>query len=347
MAVILLLIIATAIATHAAGLSAALGAFMAGLLLAESEYRHEIEVNIEPFKGLLLGLFFTAVGMGIDLAEILNDPLWIAVSVVGLFALKSVTMTLIARLYRFSWAHAVEMGLLLGQGGEFAFVVVGLALGYQLLPTDTAQFILIVVGATVFLTPMVARLARTIGAALLARESAGTDVFIEIAPDLSDHVIIVGYGRTGQLLARLLEQQQIPYVALDLDVDRVNEMRASDVPIQLGDASRAAMLEKTHLRSAATLAICTDDPGATERVLTSARRVSPDTPIVARARDSAHAAELLKMGADRVVPELLESGLQLGHVMLETVGFPAAAARDLVESHRIELERTDFTKEPR
>jgi CPA2 family monovalent cation:H+ antiporter-2 len=338
MAVVLLVIIATAIATHAAGLSAALGAFMAGLLLAESEYRHEIEVNVEPFKGLLLGLFFTSVGMAIDLAEIANDPMWIVLSIVGLFALKSVMMALVARLYRYSWPHAVEMGLLLGQGGEFAFVVVGLALSFELLPADTAQFMLIVVGATVFLTPFVARLARTMGDALLARGQNAVDSAAELAPDLFGHVVVVGYGRTGQLLARLLEQQQIPYIALDLDVDRVNEMRAAGVPIQLGDASRTAMLDKVNLRLAAAIAICTDDPGATERVLVAARRTSPDTPVIARARDTSHATDLLRMGAERVVPELLESGLQLGNVMLEALGYPVAAARELVESHRGEIE---------
>jgi len=339
MAVTLLLIIATAIATHEAGLSAALGAFLAGLLLAESEYRHEIEVNVEPFKGLLLGLFFTSVGMGVDLAEMFNNPVWIALSIVGLFAIKSIAMTAVARLYRFEWGHAVEMGLLLGQGGEFAFVVVGLALSLDLLPSETAQFMLIVVGATVFLTPLVARVARVAGGTFSARGRVTADKAVDLAPDLSGHVIIVGYGRTGQLLARLLEQQQIPHVALDLDVDRVAEMRAAGNPILLGDASRSATLEKTRLRHAAALAICTDDSGATERVLATARRVAPDTPIVARARDTSHASGLLRLGADRVVPELLESGLQLGHVMLEAIGFPPAAARELVETQRLEMEQ--------
>ncbi len=338
MAVTLLIIIATASVTHAAGLSAALGAFLAGLLLAESEYRHEIEVNVEPFKGLLLGLFFTSVGMGIDLAAIADDPLWIALSVLGLFAIKASVMTLIARLARFRWPHAIEMGLLLGQGGEFAFVVLGLALSFALLPADTAQFMLIVVGATMFLTPLIARLARSVGDALTADGDTELEDAAALAPDLSDHVVIVGFGRTGQLLARLLELQQIPHVALDLDVDRTNELRAAGKPIQLGDASRGAMLEKIRLRHAAALAICTDDPGATERVLQAARRVSADTPIVARASDTEHAGELIHMGADRVVPELLESGLQLGHVMLEEIGFPTAAARELIDTQRIEIE---------
>lgn len=338
MAVTLLAIIATATATHTAGLSAALGAFLAGLLLAESEYRHEIEVNVEPFKGLLLGLFFMSVGMGIDLTEILNDPIWVVLSIVGLFMLKSAVTAVVARLYRFAWPHAMEIGLLLGQGGEFAFVVVGLAMAFELLPPATAQFMLIVVGGTMFLTPLVARLARGVGEALVTGNQSMDDESLELAPDLSGHVIIVGYGRTGQLLAGLLNQQQTPHLALDLDAERVAKLSAAGVPIQLGDASRAVMLEKANFRRAAALAICTDDPGATERILITARRVAPDTPIVVRARDSDHAAKLLASGADRVVPELLESGLQLGHVLLEVIGLPSAAARDLIEAHRVVAE---------
>lgn len=338
MAVTLLAIIATATGTHAVGLSAALGAFLAGLLLAESEYRHEIEINVEPFKGLLLGMFFLSVGMGIDLASILDNPVWIALSIVGLFVIKAAAMSVVARLARFAWPHALEMGLLVGQGGEFAFVVVGLALGFELLPSDTAQFMLIVVGATMFLTPLVARCGRIVAEAFPATIRETTDETLGLAKDLSGHVVVVGYGRTGQLLAGLLDQQQIPYVALDLDADRVAKYRSAGVPIQLGDASRAAMLEKTHLHAAAALVICTDDPGATERVLQSARRVAPKTPIVARARDTAHAGGLLELGADRVVPELLESGLQLGHVLLESIGYPAAAAREFIETQRVVIE---------
>ena len=166
MAVALLLIIATAALTHAAGLSAALGAFLPGLLLAESEYRHEIEINIEPFKGLLLGLFFMSVGMIIDPAEVFSDPVWITLSIVGLYAIKTLMMAGIERLFGFSRAQAVEMSLLLGQGGEFAFVVVGLATGFALIPEATAQFMLIVFGATMFLTPVVAELAQRAGSAL-------------------------------------------------------------------------------------------------------------------------------------------------------------------------------------
>lgn len=338
MAVTLLLIIATALATESAGMSAALGAFLAGLLLAESEYRHEIEINVEPFKGLLLGLFFMSVGMAIDLAEVYRDPLWVLLSIVGLFGLKAVIMIAVARVSGCEWSRAVEMGLLLGQGGEFAFVVVALAVSLELMPTTTAQFMLIVVGATVFLTPFVARLAAYLGQVLSAREhgrhaaGAGLD-------DVSEHVVIAGYGRTGQLLAELLSAQHIPYLAIDADAGQVSAKRAAGKPVLFGDASRVATLEKAHLRDALALAVCIDDSEVTEHVLNAARRVAPETRIVARARDADHASELLTAGADRVVPELLESGLQLGHVMLESIGFPAAAARELIETHRVELEQ--------
>ncbi len=334
MAVTLLVIIATASLTHAAGLSAALGAFLAGILLAESEYRHEIEVNIEPFKGLLLGLFFMSVAMGIDLFEIMSNPVWIALSVAGLIGIKALIVAGVARGFGFGNGQAVEMGLLLGQGGEFAFLVLGLAVGFQLLPGDTAQFMLIVVGATMFLTPLTAKIGAQLRALLSAREE--TDAEVEIAPNLSAHVIIVGYGRTGQLLANLLDRQQIAHIALDLDARRVAELSAAGAPIFLGDASRAAILAKAHLKHAAVLAICTDDHDATELVLATARREAPDVPVIARAHDAAHAEELLAHGAARVVPEVLECGLHLGQLMLEHVGLPSTVARDLVDAQRVE-----------
>lgn len=330
----LLIVIATAAATHAAGLSAALGAFLAGLVFADSEFRHEIEVNIEPFKGLLLGLFFMSVGMIIDPVQLLADPLWIAASVVGLFTVKALMIAGIARPFGFSRGQAVEMGLLLGQGGEFAFIVIGLAVAHMLVPETTAQFMLIVVGATMFLTPLMARVARKVGAAVEARASTSSVEEVDMDSELRDHVIVVGYGRTGRLLAELLDHQRVAHVALDLDVAHVAGLRAKGAPVFLGDASRAAMLEKVRLSNAAALVVSADDPEAAEKVLVTARSVCRDVPILVRAHDSTHAGRLLANGATHVVPEILEAGLQLGQVMLEHVGLPANAARECVESVR-------------
>jgi CPA2 family monovalent cation:H+ antiporter-2 len=334
MAATLLIIIATAAATHAAGLSAALGAFLAGLVFAESEFRHEIEVNIEPFKGLLLGLFFMSVGMVIDPAQILAEPMWIGLSIVGLYAIKSLLTAGIARLFGFGRGQAMEMGLLLGQGGEFAFVVLGLAASLALIPEPTAQFMLIVVSVTMFLTPLIARAARTLGAAMEGRESLRAAGDLDLAPDLDDHVIIVGYGRTGRLLAELLDRQHVAHVALDLDAAHVAELRTRGAPVFLGDASREAMLEKVRLHQAAALVISLDDAQAAERVLDAARRLSRDLPILVRAHDSTHAAKLIARGATQVVPEVLEAGLHLGQLMLQHVGLPADSAREVVDALR-------------
>jgi len=334
MAVTLLIIITTAATTHAAGLSAALGAFLAGLLFAESEFRHEIEVNIEPFKGLLLGLFFMSVGMVIDPLEILANPLLIGLSILGLFIIKAVITAGLARLFGFGRGHAIEIGLLLGQGGEFAFVVIGLAATFALLPVATAQFMLIVVSVTMFVTPMVAQGARRLGAAIEARGQHRPSDDVDVAADLEDHVIIVGYGRTGRLLAELLDRQHVAHVALDLDAGQVAGLRAKGAPVFLGDASRDAMLEKMRLRNAAALVISADDPDAAERVLVSARRLSRDLPILVRAHDNSHAKRLIAQGATQVVPEVLEAGLQLGQVMLQHVGLPVDAAREVVDLER-------------
>lgn len=339
MASTLLVIIATAAVTHAAGLSAALGAFLIGLLLAETEYRHEVEANIEPFKGLLLGLFFMSIGMIIDPADVLHNSLWIFVSVVGLVALKTVVTGLLARLFGLRRAQAVEVGLLLGQGGEFAFIVIALAVGHRLLPDPTGQFMLIVVGCTMFLTPMLASIGRRIGVAAERRLAASAEAEPDIDQDIEGHVVIVGYGRTGHLLAELLDRQQIAHVALDLDAERVTHLRAQGAPVFLGDASRPAILARANLDQAVALIVSMDDADAAERVLRTARQIAPDLPILARARDHSHAARLTELGATTVVPEVLESGLHLGQLVLQEIGLPPESARELIDEQRLGLAR--------
>jgi CPA2 family monovalent cation:H+ antiporter-2 len=333
MAMTLLVILATAALTHAAGLSAALGAFLAGILLAETEFRHEIEVNIEPFKGLLLGLFFITVGMGIDLAAIAADPLMIVASVLGLFAIKTSITAVIARAFGYTWAAAIEMGLLLGQGGEFAFIAIALAMSLALVPAATAQFMLIVVSATLFLTPLAAKLARSIGAAFEA-STPPADTPEPLVDAADDHAVIIGYGRTGRVIAQLLDRQKVPYVALDLDAARVSRWRAQGAPVYLGDATRPGVLERLQLPDAIALVITTDDPDAAQQVLRLALRAAPALPILVRAHDSDHAAELLSAGATAVIPEVLDAGLQLGQLLLERLGLPPDAVRALVEAQR-------------
>ncbi len=334
LAATLLIILASATLTQSAGLTAALGAFLAGLLIAETEYRHEIEANIEPFKGLLMGMFFLSIGMYMDITAMLHQPGLILMSVAGLLLIKATLMYILGRLFGLSRGQAVETGLLLGQGGEFAFAAIALAVGLAVVPADTAQFMLLVVTATLFATPPVARLARVLAERLDRARTEGDDATFDVAPDLADHVVIAGYGRLGRLLAETLDRQQIAHIALDLDVDRVSALRSRGAPVFLGDASRLTLLDKVHIETALALAVTMDDPDAAERVVRAAHEARPELPILARARDDAHAARLTAAGATEVVPEVLEAGLQLATLLLTEVGLHAEAAREVVEQQR-------------
>ena len=339
MAATLLLILGSAVFTDAAGLSPALGAFIAGLLIAETEYRHEIHANIEPFKGLLLGLFFISIGMYMDLGEFFRQPGLILMSVLGLFAIKAAVVFVLARAFRQRSADAIEMGLLLGQGGEFAFAIVGFAASVALLPEATAQFMLLVVTATLFVTPAAARLARAAARRLEPHTAPDGRDDVRLPTGIEGHVVIAGYGRLGRLIADILERQRIGHVAVELDVERVAELRAQGAPVFVGDASRASLLHNLKLDTAAALVVTMDDAAAAERVVAAARALRRDLPILARARDNAHAVSLMSAGATRVVPEVVEAGLQLGHLLLDQVGVPADASREIIELERSNAEQ--------
>jgi len=223
---------------------------------------------------------------------------------------------------------------LLGQGGEFAFVVIGLALGFELVPVATAQFLLVVVSATMFLTPLAARAARALGEAMQSRVVKAEEPAPEIDGAFDNHVVIIGYGRTGRLVAELLDRQLIPHIALDLDTARVAKMRAAGAPVFLANATRPGVLRRLQLENAIAMVVTMDNPGAAQQVLKSARELAPQLPILVRAHDSDHAAALLAAGASAVIPEVLEAALQLGQVLLEKVGLPPEAVRQLVESQR-------------
>jgi len=334
LAAVLLVIIGIAIATQRAGLSMALGAFLAGLLFAETEYRHAVEADIEPFKGLLLALFFVSVGMGIDLAQIAAKPLWLAASVVGLFLIKGSIFYVLALLSSRSHAVALESALLLGQGGEFAFLVIGLAFNLGLLPNETSQFMLIVTGLTMMATPLVAQGARRLARFVDKLEANQTHVEPEAFASLTGHVIIAGYGRVGQMLGEILELQELPHVALDIDSDAVARFRRQGASIVFGDARQPQILSKVGIERAGALVVTMDSPTATERVVSAAHRSWPHLPIYARARDRAHAARLFAHGATHVTPETIEASLQLSEMVLLACGIPDDAARKLVEIRR-------------
>ncbi|MCS6879381.1 MAG: cation:proton antiporter [Geminicoccaceae bacterium] len=318
----LLMVIGSASLTAMAGASPGLGAFIAGVLLAESEFRHTIEADIEPFKGLLLGLFFVIVGTTVDPLAILPELPTILLSVFGLACLKALLLFGLGAILGLPLSIALEVGILLGQGGEFALVVVALARDGALLSAEAARFLVAVILVSMLATPLLARLAPRVSARLrpaVAREVPGL-------PPVSEqlgHVVVAGFGRVGRTVAQLLEEAGIPWLALDLDPERVAEERRRGRPVFLGDAGRPEILARVRVDSAQALIVTLDQPATAERTVSAARRIAPALPIVARARDAAHARRLLDTGADAVVPETVEASLQLAGRAFEMLGLPA------------------------
>lgn len=335
MALTLLVTLSIAGATAAAGLSMALGAFLAGLLLAETEYRHEVEVTIEPFKGLLMGLFFMSVGMGIDVREVLREPFWLAASVLGLMGIKTLITGGLLRAGGLSWGLSLQGGMLMGQGGEFAFIVIGAALGANLIDASIGQFMLLVVSLSLMVTPFFARQGQRLGQRWDASLRPQGDAHSSLAvPDVGGQVVVVGHGRVGQLLGQVLAEQRVPYIAVEHNVERVALLRAQGVPIYYGNASRADFLDKLGLERAACMVVTMDQPAAAMRVVQNARRLHPQLPLFARSHDTQHAQDLIDAGATQVVPETLEAGLLLTSHALETVGLAERDVHAIVNAAR-------------
>lgn len=335
MALTLLIALSTAGATAVAGLSLALGALMAGLLLAETEYRHEVEITIEPFKGLLMGLFFMSVGMTIDVRSALANPLLIAASVLGLMLIKTVVTLGVMRAAGLSWGKSLEGGMLLAQGGEFAFIVVGVALASGLLPAQVAQFMLLVVSLSLMATPLFAKLGKNLGEMWdhIEPDAAHNEEF-QKTQNLAGHVVIAGQGRVGRLLADVFHKQKVTYVAVEHDAAVVAQLVQKGRPVFYGNASRTDILHKLNAQYAAALVVTMDHPAAAMHTVKAAREAFPTLPIYARSRDEQHAYELLAVGATAVVPETLEAGLQLSSFALHALGLSEGDIGAALEEER-------------
>lgn len=319
MAIALLVLVSAAVATGLSGLSVALGAFLAGLLLSDSEARHHIEVDLEPFKGLLLGIFFITVGTNVDLFAVAGDIGWIGLAVVLMMGVKAAITYLAARAFGVQRAVAVEVALLLAQAGEFAFVVIGVAQAHTLLSPRLATGAVAVVGLSMLLTPVAALIGSRIAARLRLREA---DVHAPGEIDSDGHVVIGGMGRVGQLIARTLEAENVPYIALDTNGDLVGSLRTQNHAVYFGDAGRLELLEKVGGRQARAFVVTVNNARAAERMVKAAREVNPHAPVFARASDAAHAARLIALGAAGVVPEAIEASLQLAARVLEKLDLP-------------------------
>jgi monovalent cation:proton antiporter-2 (CPA2) family protein len=328
-----LVVLGAAALMEAAGLSMALGAFLAGLLLSDSEYRHQVQADIEPFRGFLLGLFFMAVGMSIDFGLLAGLGPAIAGLVLGLLAVKAAVLWPLGRLGGLAAADAGRLALLLAQGGEFAFALFGLAAGSGLIDDSLFRMLLLVVAVTMVLTPALVgaghRLAARLGEAAPG-PAAGR------APGRSRHVIIAGFGRVGQTVARMLAARGIPYTALDLEADRVAHLRARGDPVFYGHASRADVLQAAGAAEASLLVVTLDHPGAAERTVAAVGHHFPNLPVHARAVDLERSRALKAMGAASAVPETLEASLQLGRAALVGLGAEEEEVDRLLEEFRSE-----------
>ena len=328
----LLVVVGTAWLMQYGGLSMGLGAFLAGVLLADSEFRHELEAQIEPFKGLLLGLFFIAVGMSIDLHRVVAEPGLIASGVAALLLLKSLVLAGIGwRPGRLPWRETLMLGTVLALGGEFAFVVFGDAFRHGLIDAVLRDRLVAIVGVSMALTPL-----SMIALSRLLLEMP-EDKQPEREADEIDHehprVIIAGFGRMGQIVGRMLRAQKIPFTALEHSVEQVELSRRFGTMIYFGDPTKPDLLRAAHADRAEVFVLTTDDPEATVRTARLLRRLYPNLRVIARARNRQHAFKLMDLGVD-VVRETLHSSLILGQQVMEVLGVPHDAALERRERFR-------------
>lgn len=299
-----------------AGLSLELGALLAGLLLAETEYRHQIEADIRPFRGILLGLFFLTIGMSIDIGFILAHAGLIALIVAGLLAGKTIVTTVLCRLVGIPGTIAVRVGFALSQGGEFGFVLFGAALALDLIPANVAQILMAVIAMSMVATPAMFLVGKTISAGLSKPTDQELALLNSDAAHSNADVLIAGFGRVGQTVAQVVSDAGLSYVALDLDQSRVAKCRARGMAVYYGDASQINVLDAAGAGSVRTAVITLDQYGIASRTVAALRDQWPDLPIYVRARNRQHTQHLESIGATAVVSEAAESSLQLGSIVL-------------------------------
>lgn len=335
-AAVLFVIVGAGVVAHQAGMSMALGAFISGLLLAETEYRKAIQASIDPFKGLLLGVFFFTVGMRIDIREIFREPVLLFSCVLALIAVKAVVLTGLARLFRFSWPASLETGLLLGPGGEFAFVIIGMAADMHLLTPRVSGIALAITAVTMASTPLLSSAARH----LTPAPAKGKPATPELWPHPAIHAknaIVVGYGRVGRVVCDILHYSGVPFIATDYDPMVVVGHRRNGHELYFGDASDPEFLKACGLPDATGVIITINAREAIDDIVAHVRSTRPAIPIIARARDADHARHLYSIGASDAVPETIEASLQLSEAALAGLGVPPESAVAAVHEKREEL----------
>ena len=327
----LLLVIAIALLMQWVGLSMALGAFMAGVLLADSEYRHALETDLEPFKGLLLGLFFIAVGMSVDFGVFLAQP-WLIVGLVAAFlSIKLKVLYLLAKRFDIARSQQALFAFLLSKGGEFAFVVFGAAEAARVVSSSVASILIVVVALSMVCTPLLLIIHdRLIAPRFRVDRQRKPDPI----DSNRDHVIIAGFGRFGQIVGRLLTVNQAPLTVLDHDPDQVELLRKFGNKVFYGDATRVDLLHAAGAAHARALVVAIDDADDSLKLVAAVRHAFPDLPIMARARNVTHYFDLMDLGVTVHERETFESALLMGRHVLTHLGFGAYRARQAAHKFR-------------
>jgi len=335
---VLLLTLLAAWFTHHAGLSLALGAFLAGLMIGETEYRHQVENDILPFRDVLLGLFFITVGMNLDLQVFREQWHWALLALVAMLAVKIAIVFGVARLFRFETGVALRTGLVLAAGGEFGFALLVQAEQYKVLSAQSIQIVLAAIVLSMLLAPLMIRYNGAVVKKLIKgyreRRESNLDAIRSTAAHAHGHVILCGFGRSGQNLAWMLKEEHTPYLGLDLDPVRVRDARDAGEPVVYGDSARRDVLLAAGLQHARALVISFVDVPTAQRILNATRDLRPDMPVIVRTIDD-HDLEALKAaGATEVVPESLEGSLMMGSHLLMLLGVPVSRVLRQVQTVR-------------
>ena len=326
--------------THLAGLSYALGAFLAGMLISETRYRYQVESDIASFRDILLGLFFISVGMMLNL-NIFIEYLWIIITIfIGYSLFKATLIALLTKAFKYEFGVGIRTGIILGQAGEFSFVILALAKEQNIIGGDILQIILSVCLLSMicapFLIPYNGRIARFLSKSYIKNSQKNIDKINDIGHNLSDHVILCGYGRSGQFLGRFLKEEHIPFIAIDMDLNRVNDASNAGELVMYGDASRRVVLNAAGIKNCKAVIITYADDRASSKVLTVVRETYLDLPVIVRTADESSIALLQKEGATEVVPEVLEGSLMLGSHALMVLGIPLGRIVKKIRSFRSE-----------
>jgi CPA2 family monovalent cation:H+ antiporter-2 len=350
LAACLLVVIVASLVTSAIGFSAVLGALIAGIVIAETEYRGEVEVITAPMRGLGLGIFLITVGMSVDLRLVLANWQSILIALVAVLAVKAVVTGTLLRLSSSRTGVAAETGVLMASPSETTLIVLASATAAQLIRPETAAFWQIVTALGLTITPLLGMMGRVAGRRIDRTGDAELGEALQQAGP--GKIVILGFGRVGQIVADMLAAHELDYVAIDADTDAVREARSRNYPVLFGDVSRGTLVGRLHLGNPSAVILTMDNPVLVARLTKRLRQAFPDLPIIARARDTAHAARLYKAGVTDAVPETLEASLQLSEAVLVDLGIAMGPVIASIHEKRSELRaqimaEADMEREPR